>query len=74
MATKTMLIEEAEGHFDRLMAEVTQGTEVVLSDDNGPVARVIPTSHRQPGLHTGSITASAYFDAPLPDGFWAREP
>ena len=51
---------------------VADGTEVVLTEDNTPIARLVPISKRVAGLHTGAIWISEDFDAPLPDEFWTE--
>jgi antitoxin (DNA-binding transcriptional repressor) of toxin-antitoxin stability system len=57
-----------------------EGKEVVLTDQNEPVAKVvaIPTSNRSPaaqtrrklGLHREAWQVSEDFDEPLPEEFW----
>ena len=55
--------------------------EVVLTEHNQPVARVVPVTgqsekasqtaqRRKLGLHPGAWEVSEDFDEPLPDGFW----
>jgi antitoxin (DNA-binding transcriptional repressor) of toxin-antitoxin stability system len=54
---------------------VTAGGEVVLTESDLPVARLVPintmAASRQAGLHAGSVWTSDDFDAPLPEEFWA---
>ncbi len=76
MMTMTIDIREAETSLGRILALVQSGTEVVLTQDNQAVARVLAPSpaglsQRVAGLHRGAIEASEDFDAPLPDEFWA---
>ena len=53
-----------------LLSLVADGTEVVLTEDNTPIARLVPISKRIAGLHSGAIWMSEDFDEPLPDEFW----
>jgi len=77
METKTIDIREAPGNLAELLKLVTSGNEVILMDGSKPLARIVPVASdntsgtRIPGLHTGAITTTDDFDAPLPDDFWA---
>jgi prevent-host-death family protein len=73
--SKTMDITEAQAHFGDLLKLVSGGTEVILSQGDSPVAKVVPISQpkkkkRVFGLHPGAMTPSADFNDPLPDEFW----
>ena len=74
MTTKTVEVHEAQQHLFELVAQVAAGTEIILTDGQTPRARLVPltsdTTRRVAGLHAGSMTISADFDAPLPDDFW----
>jgi prevent-host-death family protein len=74
MATKTVDVSEAQSQLQELLPLVKAGTEVVLTEGNTPVARLIPIgqppSTRVPGLHPGAFWISEDFDEPLPDEFW----
>ena len=70
MQTETIDIEEAEIHFKDLMHRVVAGVHVVLCENQKMIAHLVPAGARVPGLHEGTITASADFDAPFPDLFW----
>lgn len=52
---------------------VTAGTEIILTANHLPIARLLPFSEamspRVPGLHAGTVWMSADFDDPLPDEF-----
>lgn len=78
MTTKTVEVHEAQQHLVELVAQVAAGTEIILTDGQTPRARLVPVdtvaTGRVPGLHAGSITISADFDAPLPDDFWTATP
>jgi antitoxin (DNA-binding transcriptional repressor) of toxin-antitoxin stability system len=64
-----------------LVTLANQESEIVLTQDNHPVARVLPigslqkashgTSDRRAlGLHRGAWMVADDFDEPLPDEFW----
>jgi antitoxin (DNA-binding transcriptional repressor) of toxin-antitoxin stability system len=74
MTTKTIDIHETQPQLSELLPLVTAGTEVIFTEGNMPVARLVPVagaaSSRVPGLHLGKVWMSPDFDAPLPDEFW----
>ena len=70
MKAKTVDINDAQAHLKDLVHEVTAGTHVILSEDNKPVAQLVPVGKRISGLHQNSIWTSEDFDAPLADNFW----
>ena len=81
MSTKTIDIHEPQIGLSELLALVSEGTEVVLTDGAKPVARLIPadnnvpsaltpTQNRVPDLFPGAIKTTPDFDDPLPDDFW----
>lgn len=78
MPTKTVEVGEAETRLKELVSWVATGTEVILTDGDMCVARLLPievsANPRLPGLHAGAIWTSDDFDGPLPDDFWASEP
>jgi antitoxin (DNA-binding transcriptional repressor) of toxin-antitoxin stability system len=57
------------GSFQRFIAlflkAIKTGSQIILSDNEKPVARLIPVGGRVPGLHSGSIWTSNDFDEPL---------
>lgn len=73
--TKTVDIKEAK--LPELVSLALEGNEVVITEGDKPVARLIPiTSLDKPrvaGLHLDSIWISEDFDEPLPDEFWLGE-
>lgn len=74
MLTKTVDINDAQKRLIELLSSVASGTEVILTEGNKPVARLLPIASseklRVAGLHTGMLTMSADFDEPLAEEFW----
>ncbi len=79
MTTKTIDVREMQPNLDELLSLVGDGTEVILTDGEVPLARLVPLNTppandaarpRIPGLHAGAIWTSDDFDEPLPDEFW----
>lgn len=64
-------VEEAQARLRELLSQELEGVEFVLTENNKPIARIVPISSRVAGLHTGAIWTSADFDQPLPDELWA---
>ena len=77
MKTKTVDASKQKILLEELLAMLTTGTEVVITESGTPVARLVrlpgDTALRVAGLHAGAITVSDDFDSPLPDGFWLGE-
>lgn len=72
MFTKTIDVKKKLPDLKGLLSLVADGTEVVLTEDNTPIARLVPIPKRIAGLHPGAIWMSEDFDEPLPDEFWTR--
>ena len=75
MPTKTIEVQQTQKYLKELLALVVKGTEIILTQGNTPIARLMPiaTSSATPrvaGLHHGAIWMSDDFDEPLPDEFW----
>ena len=70
MVTKTIDLQEAKKHLKDLVSRVGKGEHLVLSENNIPIAQLIPISQRVAGLHAGTIWTSNDFDEPLPEQFW----
>ena len=75
MPTKTIEVQQTQKHLKELLALVVKGTEIILTQGNTPIARLVPiaTSPALPrvaGLHQDAIRMSDDFDEPLPDVFW----
>jgi prevent-host-death family protein len=78
MQTKTIDIYEAQTHLVELLSIVTAGTEIILTQGNTPLARIVPLADvptpRVAGLHPEAIWTSEDFDEPLPEDFWLGTP
>lgn len=73
MSTTTVDVRELSTRFAELLSSATEGTEVIVTQNDIPLAKLIPLAEpktRIPGLHAGAISAAPDFDAPLPDDFW----
>jgi len=74
MLRKTVDVREVQTNLQELLAQVREGTEIVLTEGTTPLARlvpiVLPTTPRVAGLHPGAIWTSDDFDEPLPEDFW----
>ena len=59
---------------DSLKALLDSTDEIILTDGDVPVARIVPLAKpsrkRLTGLHRGAMKMHDDFDAPLPDSFW----
>lgn len=76
MPTKTVDVAEAQAHLAELLALVATGTEIVLTQGDTSLARLVPPEAaapspaasgklRIPGLYPGEIWTSDDFDDPL---------
>ena len=73
MKTEMMDVNDAQAHLKELIQRVISGVHVVLSENEKPVAQILPLTSRIAGLHAGSIWTSDDFDDPLPEEFWSGE-
>ncbi len=79
MSTKIIEVKPTQTYLTELLSLVIGGTEVILTQGDAPIARLVPvalppaSTQRVPGLHLGAIWMSDDFDAPLPDDFWLGE-
>ena len=76
MSVTTIDVREAQTQLSELVSLANAGNEVILAQNNMPVARIVPftsstTSERVPNLHPGAMVVSDEFDEPLPDEFWS---
>lgn len=69
MLTKTVDLSEAQTSLRELLSLVLEGTEVILTEGQTPIVRLLPieseTTQRTPGLHLGAISTSDDFDRQL---------
>ena len=72
MQTETVDVDQAQTHLKELIHRVVSGVHVILSENEKPVAHLLPVTGRVAGLHTGAISTSNDFDTPLPDEFWTK--
>jgi antitoxin (DNA-binding transcriptional repressor) of toxin-antitoxin stability system len=70
MLTRTIDVRKEPPDLEGLLSLVAQGTEVVLTEGDTPIARLVPVGKRVAGLHAGAISTTEDFDEPLPDEFW----
>jgi prevent-host-death family protein len=73
MAMKTIELCEAGKQLEELISLAAAGTEVILTQDSTPLARLVPIEpapQRIAGLNAGTMWMSEDFDEPLPDDFW----
>lgn len=74
MSTKTIDLKAKQIHSEEILSLVREGAEIIFTDANTPLARLIPLTKpmgpRIAGLHPGAISTSEDFDKPLPDEFW----
>lgn len=76
MLTQTIDVAKAQMSIKELLSLLNQDTEIVLTDGNTPIARLLPVnppisnSTRIPDLHPNAIIIGEDFDEPLSDEFW----
>ena len=74
MSSKTVDIHDKQTSLSELVSLALEGNEVIIADDDKPLARLVPISEvkqlRIPGLNRGDIWTSEDFDEPLPESFW----
>ncbi|MEW6212194.1 MAG: type II toxin-antitoxin system prevent-host-death family antitoxin [Acidobacteriota bacterium] len=67
--SQTVNIEEAKNQLADLIAIVSEGGEVIITQDGKPLARLVsvtqPKKKRIAGLNRGTIWTSKDFDEPL---------
>lgn len=70
----TVTIQEAQTRLSELIHRLMPGDELVITENNEPVARLVPTTAepkrkpRQPGTLRGTVLYMAPdFDAPMED-------
>jgi antitoxin (DNA-binding transcriptional repressor) of toxin-antitoxin stability system len=74
MRSQTVTLDDIKASFDKYIALVREGTEVIIMDGDEVVAHMSPpgSGKRVLGLHAhlGKAWMSDDFDDPLPDKFW----
>ena len=72
--TKSVGVHEAKTHLSRLLEDVAAGEEVVITENEQPVARLVQTAmptgtRKAPRLGTlrGTVLSMEHFDDPLDD-------
>lgn len=75
MRLETIDIHSMQVDLAGVVALVADGTEIILTRGETPVARIVPAQaavgYRVAGLHMGAIETTDDFDEPLLDHFWA---
>ena len=78
--TTTIDIMLAEQDLGALLDLAKAGNEVVITQGDVPIARLVgvpsqpPQQPRRAGMHPGAITVSEDFDEALPNEFWTGTP
>ncbi len=74
MITKTVTLNDIQSQLPKIMSMVSKGNIIVISENNKPLAKIVPVSEqstkRTAGLNKGKIWVSDDFDDSLPDDFW----
>jgi antitoxin (DNA-binding transcriptional repressor) of toxin-antitoxin stability system len=85
MIVKTIDINKTSMKIEELLALMSPDTEIMLTQNEIPLARLSPLEEQKPvlpitqekgripNLHPGSMIMSDDFDDPLPDEFWLGE-
>jgi antitoxin (DNA-binding transcriptional repressor) of toxin-antitoxin stability system len=75
MLAKTIDVQKTS--LKELLALVREGAEVLLTEGDTPLAKLVPveakSGKRIAGLHQGMWRVNEDFDDPLPDEFWLGE-
>ncbi len=76
MQTTTVDVHEAQTRLMELLSLASTGTEIIVTEGNTPLARIVPIGEtpRIAGLHPGTILTRGDFDEPLPEDFWTGGP
>ena len=63
-------VHEAKTHLSRLLREIVDGEEVVITRSGRPVARLVPIEEDRPvfGVDEGRFVVPDDFDDPLDEG------
>lgn len=68
-------VKDLANCLNEVLAKGDEGEEIILTDGNGPRARLIPLpvpqlKERIMGLHPGAMVPAPDFDDPFPEDFW----
>ena len=71
MAVTVVGMYEAKTNFSKLVRQVAEGEEIVISKGGTPVAKLVPYEEappkpRKPGMFKGMIEIAPNFDDPIP--------
>jgi antitoxin (DNA-binding transcriptional repressor) of toxin-antitoxin stability system len=67
MKTETVDLNDAQARLKELVQRAISAVHVVLSENDKPVAQIVPLKRRVADLHPGAIWTSDDFDDPLPE-------
>ena len=76
-ATTFIDVRELSTRFAELLALARAGNEVIVTENDAALARLVPLTKaepRVPGLHPGAMSIAPDFDDPLPEEFWVGTP
>ncbi len=72
--TKAVTINEAKSQLQKLLSFAEKGNEIIITQNNKPLARLVPVSStsesRIAGLNRGKMSTGDDFDLPLKDEYW----
>jgi antitoxin (DNA-binding transcriptional repressor) of toxin-antitoxin stability system len=70
MGITTIDIHKEKKTIKKLLSLLESDPEIILTEGDAPIARLVAIGRRVPGLHAGAIWASLDFDEPLPGDLW----
>lgn len=79
MAAKTVTLDDAAIQLSELVAQASEGEEIVITNDAHVLVKLVPVfdvtserelGEREFGQFRGRVHVSEDFDEPLPDDFW----
>ena len=74
MSFKSVTLDDAAGRLSELVARASRGEQIVISQDEHPLAKLVPFAEvegdRVFGQVRGRVHMSEDFNEPLPDDFW----
>jgi prevent-host-death family protein len=73
MPTRVIEIKDAGAQLAELVESAVRGSDVVLTRNNIPLARIVSAGSRTFGLHRDQVWNSDDFDASLPENFWTGD-